>query len=145
MYRFNSIKTDEFYENFIKILFVQKETLSEEICEIFKKIFYSINVESLGELGVKTFLSFILKYEEFLRELNVFTCNFPKAPNELIYNLINEYINYFKQKSLKILSPDFMAENWSVFSVVSHHFKDKIYTYLSMNDDTLSFSNMFRK
>lgn len=27
----------------------------------------SINIDSLGEIGVKAFLNFLLKYEEFLR------------------------------------------------------------------------------
>ena len=144
LYRFNSIKTNEFYEDLIKYFFLQKNFITQEICEIFKRIFTSINIEALGEIGTQAFLSFIMKYEEFLRELKNFTSYFPYVPNELIFNLINEYINYFKQKSMKIMSPDFISENWSVIQVESHHFKEKIFAYLFIDEDLLKMSSLFK-
>lgn len=83
----------------------------------------SINIETLGEIGVKAFLSFLLKYEEFLRELNKFSYQLPDVPNELVFNLVNEYINYFKLKTLKVLTPDFVSEDWAVLNVEANDFK----------------------
>lgn len=144
LYRFNCFKSDPFYENLQRIVFLQKGATCQDIIDVLKKIFVSINIQALGEIGAKAFLGFLLKYEEFLRELNKFTSWFPDVPNELVFNLVNEYISYFKMKALKIFSPDFISENWSVLRVEGHHFRDKIVAYLQMEQKALKYSSLFK-
>lgn len=44
-----------------------------------------------------------------------------------------------------MLSPDFIQEDWAVIRVESFHFKERIFTYLSMEKDLLKYSNLFIK
>ncbi len=110
---------------------------------MIEKIIKSINLSELGEMGSKAFITFLLKYEEFLREMKKFTCHFPNPPNKLIFNLVNEYIKFIKEKSIRLIFFELLDEDWNYLKVNSKIFKDKIISYLLVKEDFLKMTKLF--
>ena len=76
-------------------------------------------MSELTEITINAFLSFVLKYEDFLCNLKDFSSHLPNIPNSSVLSLVNEYICRYKERSLRTIFHDNFDENWSILFVDS--------------------------
>lgn len=145
LYNLLNKKFDTFFEELIYWFHHSKIEICEYISSLISKIIEFIKFQELNEITVSGFLAFLLSYENFLRALKVFVCHIPSLPNNQIFNIINEYIKHFKEKSLRVCFSEIFDENWFPVAFNSEIFVQKLQKNLANNDEKLKFSKYFTK
>lgn len=145
IYRIKIYKKSSIIESLLSILFSQKIVIVNYISTILRDVLTSINLKEMGEIGLSSFLSFILNYENFLYSLRSFSCHFPTVPSNLIFGLINDYLKIFREKTIRDIFHEFLDEDFSPLKFSEMALQNKILRNLQSTDDRLKLSREIAK